>query len=124
MKSNSRTLMMDKYLVKTKRKHEITNEEDRKRVRTREEPLEKQAQISVTEKDKLPKADSEIVWRKLHGENLNCNYCRLLSKSEADSLLRECEETLTYNTGDLAKVNIFGRWLDIPRQQVYLYDVS
>ena len=59
-----------------------------------------------------------LKWQKLQAENLSCDYVILYSKKEADNLLQLCEKELIYNTGDLAKVQIFGKWLDIPRKQV------
>ncbi|KAL4223357.1 Alpha-ketoglutarate-dependent dioxygenase alkB 2 [Mactra antiquata] len=57
-------------------------------------------------------------WRHLKGQNLNCDYCVFFSKSCADEIFKECEKLLTYNEGQLAKVNLFGKWHDIPRKQV------
>ncbi|XP_052832895.1 DNA oxidative demethylase ALKBH2 [Octopus bimaculoides] len=59
-----------------------------------------------------------LIWRKITAEKLDCDYLLLYSKSEADKLLRECEETLNYNSGRLAQVQVFGKWHDIPRKQI------
>ena len=70
----------------------------------------------------------EIDWTKLSAENLDCDYTVLFNKGEADELLRKCSELLEYNTGDLAKVKVFGKWHDIPRKQVcsriYLFHLA
>ncbi|GFR96800.1 DNA oxidative demethylase ALKBH2, partial [Elysia marginata] len=56
-------------------------------------------------------------WRVIKGENLKLRYSLLYSKAEARGLLTRCEEELSYNTGNLAKVKIFGKLIDIPRKQ-------
>lgn len=101
---------MDKYVIRTKRKSEQKEESPVKRNKTDSDSI-------ITERH-ITAAGTRIEWREIRNENLNCDYCRFLSRSEADSLLKECENSLTYNTGDLAKVHIYGKWLDIPRQQV------
>ena len=112
---------MDKFVIRTKRKCEPTEEPEKKKKKVENGSmiLDLTKQTETSESDTaldLPKL--KIRWREIRGENLNCDYCRFLSKSKADDLLRECEDTLTYNTGDLAKVHIYGKWLDIPRKQV------
>ena len=57
-------------------------------------------------------------WRIIKGENLKLRYSLLYSKADARNLLEKCEQELVYNTGDLAKVKIFGKLIDIPRKQV------
>ena len=66
-----------------------------------------------------PKVKDSLSWRKIRGENLNCDYCRLLSKDQADELLQTCEKSITFNTGRMAQVQMFGQWRDIPRKQVH-----
>ncbi|KAK7499079.1 hypothetical protein BaRGS_00009626 [Batillaria attramentaria] len=61
---------------------------------------------------------SQLPWKKLRAENLDLDYVRLYSKKEADDLLKELENALEYNTGHLARVQMFGKWIDIPRKQV------
>ncbi|PVD31190.1 hypothetical protein C0Q70_06602 [Pomacea canaliculata] len=57
-------------------------------------------------------------WTKIAGENLDCDYVKLYSKKEADDIFLACERSLIYNSGHLAKVQLFGKWVDIPRKQV------
>ena len=114
---------MDKFVTRTKRKCEPSEESDRKKMKAENGSmlLNSTTQTETAESDTaLDLPTLKIKWREIRGENLNCDYCRFLSKSKADDLLRECEDTLTYNTGDLAKVHIYGKWLDIPRKQVSL----
>ncbi|XP_046363603.2 DNA oxidative demethylase ALKBH2-like [Haliotis rufescens] len=61
---------------------------------------------------------SDLKWRKISGEKLDCDYLRLYSRREADELMSECERVIEYNSGHLARVQIFGKWHDIPRKQV------
>lgn len=58
-----------------------------------------------------------LSWRKFSGEGLDVDYCRLLPAAQADRALAELEKSVDYYTGDLAKVFVFGRWHQIPRQQ-------
>ncbi|KAI8480630.1 Alpha-ketoglutarate-dependent dioxygenase alkB 2 [Branchiostoma belcheri] len=60
--------------------------------------------------------------RKLRGENFNCDYTVLYRPSVASTLFQACEEEFVYNTGDLAQVQIFGKYRDIPRKQVAFGD--
>ncbi|KAI8487928.1 Alpha-ketoglutarate-dependent dioxygenase alkB 2 [Branchiostoma belcheri] len=60
--------------------------------------------------------------RKLRGENFNCDYTVLYRPSVASTLFQACEEEFVYNTGDLARVQIFGKYRDIPRKQVAFGD--
>ena len=111
---------MDKFVIRTKRKCEPTEESDRKKMEAENGSmiLDSTTQTETSEADTaldLPKL--KLKWREIRGENLNCDYCRFLSKSKADDLLRKCEDTLTYNTGDLAKVHIYGKWLDMPYRE-------
>jgi len=70
---------------------------------------------------KLRTFDS-IHWKRIQSENLNLDYCRLFEKQEADSILEQCEQELEYNTGQLARVHVFGKWHNIPRKQVAFGD--
>ncbi|XP_039267917.2 DNA oxidative demethylase ALKBH2-like [Styela clava] len=46
----------------------------------------------------------------------------LYSKNEADAIFREIEDTVEYNTGKLAKVQMYGKWINIPRKQTAFGD--
>ncbi|XP_072164440.1 LOW QUALITY PROTEIN: DNA oxidative demethylase ALKBH2-like [Diadema setosum] len=58
--------------------------------------------------------------RKILGENLNCDYMKVYEvvRNEADDLLKQCEDRLDYFTGDLARIQVYGKWHDIRRKQV------
>ncbi|VDI81515.1 alpha-ketoglutarate-dependent dioxygenase alkB homolog 2 [Mytilus galloprovincialis] len=95
---------MDAFVLRTKRKRDESERESE-------------------DKNKLAKLN-KLKWRKLSGENLDCDYIVLYSKEEADELLIKCAELLEYNTGQLAKVKVFGKWHDIPRKQVAYGDAG
>ncbi|KAE8752371.1 hypothetical protein FOCC_FOCC000843 [Frankliniella occidentalis] len=58
-----------------------------------------------------------LSWRKVSAEGLDVDYCRLLGRAQADRTLADLERELDYFTGELARVFVFGKWHDIPRQQ-------
>jgi alpha-ketoglutarate-dependent dioxygenase alkB family protein 2 len=111
-------MSLDKFVQRRKRKIEETDKGGEEIYKGGEEP------DKITRKLKLGDEEPsnitpELKWRKLTGENLNCDYVMLFTKDEADQLFRECSDILEYNTGHLAKVKVFGKWHDIPRKQVY-----
>uniref|UniRef100_A0A8C4WTV1 DNA oxidative demethylase ALKBH2 n=3 Tax=Eptatretus burgeri TaxID=7764 RepID=A0A8C4WTV1_EPTBU len=61
--------------------------------------------------------ENVLDWHFIRDVGLDCDYVRLYSKSLADDLLTACEEQIKYFSGDLARVCIFGKWHNIPRQQ-------
>ena len=101
--------------LKRKLGNDIDYENDSGEKKQKGEVKSDKTEASAEANDK-PK--SKVQWKEFRAENLDCDYCRLYSKENADRLLRECEEKLIYNTGDLTKVFICGKWQDIPRQQV------
>ncbi|KAL3856299.1 hypothetical protein ACJMK2_011069 [Sinanodonta woodiana] len=118
---------MDRFVRKRKAEEETAEsngvglELTKKRFKISEpDPVVQGASVNSEFKSEtgVPKLKCEIIWREIRAENLNCDYACLYSASEADDLLAKCETTLVYNTGHLAKVNIFGKWHDIPRKQV------
>ncbi|XP_041347022.1 DNA oxidative demethylase ALKBH2-like [Gigantopelta aegis] len=65
-----------------------------------------------------PHNRSNVKWETIRAENLACDMVAMYGKTEADALLEECEKTLTYNSGQLSKIRVFGKWHSIPRKQV------
>lgn len=61
---------------------------------------------------------SSLQWKKILMDNLDLDYTLLFPREVADGLVRVFEDELDYFTGDLAKIQIFGRWHNIPRKQV------
>lgn len=59
------------------------------------------------------------MWNKIIREGLDVEYNSFFfSIKEANELFEELENELVYFTGNLARVKVFGKWHDIPRQQV------
>lgn len=58
-------------------------------------------------------------WKPIRAEKLDLSYLtNFLSRSESRELFDKLEQEVTYFSGDLAKVRVFGKWHDLPRQQV------
>ena len=67
---------------------------------------------------------TDVGLNKLTAEKLDCDYGLIYSREEAEKLLKLCEDEISYFTGQLSKVFVFGKWHDIPRKQVSLLDIS
>lgn len=121
---------MDKFIIRKKKskypKAEAGSASSEKFQEGRDgedQPLTKRSRTDVTETTvldqripgKIPHIPEK---KKIHGENLDCDYMRLYSKNQADDLFQRCEESLEYFTGDLARIKVYGKWHDIPRKQV------
>ncbi|XP_006894959.1 PREDICTED: alpha-ketoglutarate-dependent dioxygenase alkB homolog 2 [Elephantulus edwardii] len=63
-------------------------------------------------------------WQHIRAEGLNCDYTVLFDRAEADEILRELEREVEYFTGALAKVQVFGKWHDVPRKQATYGDAG
>ncbi|XP_030847398.1 DNA oxidative demethylase ALKBH2 [Strongylocentrotus purpuratus] len=85
-----------------------------------DQPLTKRSRTDVTETTALDQRIPHHIpeKKKIHGENLDCDYMRLYPKKQADDLFQRCEESLEYFMGDLARIKVYGKWHDIPRKQV------
>ena len=64
------------------------------------------------------RAKTPLPFKEIQSDNLDCEYGLVYSREEALDLLQRCEEELSYFTGQLSKVFVFGKWHDIPRKQV------
>lgn len=116
---------MDKFIVR-KRRIDDQGEETKETIKCKIPKPDKEER-----RDEEPGEETEtddcatslevvkpLKWGEIRGDNLNLDYCLLFPKPQADRLLTECEKLLSYNQGQLARVNIFGKWHDIPRKQV------
>ncbi|XP_069788805.1 DNA oxidative demethylase ALKBH2 [Narcine bancroftii] len=65
-----------------------------------------------------PGRNVELSWKQIRDEGLNCDYTKLFPKPEADDVFLELEKVLEYFSGDFTKVQVFGKWHNIPRKQV------
>uniref|UniRef100_A0A023F802 DNA oxidative demethylase ALKBH2 n=2 Tax=Triatoma infestans TaxID=30076 RepID=A0A023F802_TRIIF len=67
--------------------------------------------------------EREIKWVDITGEQMKMRYAsNFLKKEMADELFDTLEREVQYFSGDLTKVRVFGKWRDIPRQQVAFGD--
>ncbi|XP_077165239.1 DNA oxidative demethylase ALKBH2 [Paroedura picta] len=57
-------------------------------------------------------------WREIRAEGLRCSYTVLFCRAQADALFRALEREVAYLPGELTRVQVFGKWHNIPRQQV------
>ncbi|XP_058137502.1 DNA oxidative demethylase ALKBH2 [Dasypus novemcinctus] len=63
-------------------------------------------------------------WRHIRAEGLDCDYTILFRRAEADEIFQELEREVEYFTGALAKVQVFGKWHNVPRKQVTYGDAG
>ena len=64
------------------------------------------------------KYKASLMWQKIRAENLDCDYVKVFGKREADKFFQDLDSTLTYFTGELAQIKIYGKRYEIPRKQV------
>ncbi|XP_066459954.1 DNA oxidative demethylase ALKBH2 [Eleutherodactylus coqui] len=62
--------------------------------------------------------EQTCTWKRIRAENLSCDYTSLFNKAEANEMLQRLEKDVVYFTGDLTKVQVYGKWHSIPRKQV------
>ncbi|PIK38879.1 putative alpha-ketoglutarate-dependent dioxygenase alkB-like 2 [Apostichopus japonicus] len=94
----------------------------RKRHRSGEDGLESKNKgkfAKMTQSTLMDRRSLEVRRRVFRAENLHCDYFNhFYSREEAKTLMRDCEESLEYFTGDLAIVKLYGKTIPIPRKQV------
>ncbi|XP_056384785.1 DNA oxidative demethylase ALKBH2 isoform X2 [Hyla sarda] len=73
------------------------------------------------EKDDLLQ-EQTYTWKRISAENLSCDYTSLFNKAEADDIFLQLEKAIVYFTGDLSKVQVYGKWHNVPRKQVTFGD--
>ena len=121
-----RHIMMSVDQHTTKRKstgknHDNPEESCKKRkIRTAVDPTTCHAKSGKAAVETRP----DLTWKKLSSDGLDLDYCAFLTKSEGDILFEQCEKELQYNKGHLARIRIFGKWVDIPRKQVLLITIN
>ncbi|GLV46209.1 nimA-like kinase [Carabus blaptoides fortunei] len=64
----------------------------------------------------------KVSWQKTTAEDLDIDYTILLREELATFLFEILEETIEYENPENTKVKIFGKWFNIPRQQVAFGD--
>nr|XP_056715162.1 DNA oxidative demethylase ALKBH2 [Euleptes europaea] len=114
---------MDKFLVRgalkltpEKRKHQ-PNEGDGDCTKEQKGTEEKRPRLPVALSDE-PCQGRATPWREIRAEGLNCHYTILFSRTEADRLFQELEKEIEYFEGEFTKLQVFGKWHNIPRKQV------
>ncbi|XP_068845672.1 DNA oxidative demethylase ALKBH2 isoform X1 [Capricornis sumatraensis] len=65
-----------------------------------------------------------LSWRRIQAEGLDCDYTVLFGKAEADEIFQELEKEVEYFTGALARVQVFGKWHNVPRKQATYGDTG
>ena len=81
---------------------------------------EKSSAESVKEAMFSVKTKNALEWKKITAENLDLDYCKVFDRTTTRQLFALCEKELEYNTGKTAQIQIFGKWINIPRKQVDL----
>ncbi|NXL91799.1 ALKB2 demethylase, partial [Alectura lathami] len=56
--------------------------------------------------------------QEIRAQGLSCEYRLLFSKAEADEIFQQLEKEVEYFEGEQTKLHVFGKWHNIPRQQV------
>ncbi|KAL1490971.1 hypothetical protein ABEB36_011638 [Hypothenemus hampei] len=72
----------------------------------------------------IVKNKNKIKWKKIQQENLSLDYVILFSSSLGKILFDELERLVEYYSGELTKVKIFGKYHQIPREQVAYGDTG
>lgn len=58
-------------------------------------------------------------WKQINNENLHLDYTKIFNGSLASKIFQRLESEITYFPEQFLKVNVFGKWHEIPRKQVY-----
>lgn len=134
-------VVMDRYVIKTKRKH-ACEESNNGRKTFKDDELSEKANNSTPEllnhnvsEEKANEVrsaspyenidlnfpsikSSSLDWQTIRKDNLDLQYTILFKNSIGRSLIAIFEKEFEYFTGNLARVKVFGKWCDIPRKQV------
>ncbi|XP_004379048.1 DNA oxidative demethylase ALKBH2 isoform X2 [Trichechus manatus latirostris] len=63
-------------------------------------------------------------WRHIRAQGLDCDYTVLFGRAEADEIFQQLEKEVEYFTGALTRVQVFGKWHDVPRKQATYGDAG
>ncbi|KAM6155741.1 DNA oxidative demethylase ALKBH2 [Rhynchocyon petersi] len=115
---------MDKFLVKGTLREKRNLEEE-------QDPTGKDPALLGREEENSRKRTrgasgegGEPCWQHIRAEGLNCDYTVLFARAEADEIFFELEKEVEYFTGTLARVQVFGKWHDVPRKQATYGDAG
>ena len=67
-------------------------------------------------KDPPPDEIKKIVWNTIYRDNLQIRHAVIFSTNVCDKYLNNLEKEITFLTGDMTKVKVFGKWHNIPRK--------
>nr|XP_022916098.1 DNA oxidative demethylase ALKBH2-like [Onthophagus taurus] len=67
-------------------------------------------------------SQQKVTWKKYSAEGLDLDYSLIFNKQLASDIFLKLEDSIQYYTGDLTKVKVFGKYHNIPRQQVAFGD--
>nr|XP_006640400.1 PREDICTED: DNA oxidative demethylase ALKBH2 [Lepisosteus oculatus]XP_015221734.1 PREDICTED: DNA oxidative demethylase ALKBH2 [Lepisosteus oculatus]XP_015221735.1 PREDICTED: DNA oxidative demethylase ALKBH2 [Lepisosteus oculatus]XP_015221736.1 PREDICTED: DNA oxidative demethylase ALKBH2 [Lepisosteus oculatus] len=115
---------MDRFVTRTKKRpatatavavathNELETTDERKRTRCAVSGDEEEYDCPSEGEFSAP-----LPWQKIEAEALDLDYTVLFSKAEADRLFKKLEEEIEYFSGEKAKVQVFGKFYNIPRKQ-------
>lgn len=77
----------------------------------------------ATKIKKIPAAFQQSI-RKIKSSNFDCDYGILYSPEEAWAIMQKCESLVEYLAGPCSKVQVFGKWHNVPRKHVAYGDTG
>ncbi|XP_006870565.1 PREDICTED: alpha-ketoglutarate-dependent dioxygenase alkB homolog 2 [Chrysochloris asiatica] len=125
---------MDKFLVKKAPRNRLGQGEEKSLGEGQDQAGEDPAQLGGEERSLRKRPRRDLVedgtdsagprWQHIRAEGLDCDYTVLYDRAEADEIFRELEKEVEYFTGALARVQVFGKWHDVPRKQATYGDAG
>ena len=123
--------MIESYFFKTEskcRKRKLNEEETKNECdHLKRTYISDSSTSQSTSKSKLSFLENivgkqDLQWKKITAENLNLDYVKLFTKTEADALFQEAEKVIRYNSN--SKVFVHGKWYKVPRKQTAYGDTG
>ncbi|MBN3304242.1 ALKB2 demethylase, partial [Amia calva] len=119
---------MDKFVTRTKKRTLGSSGRPEKDVGEKahqeEGGLQKKSKVLRDEEEEreesCPSADEfsdPLPWQKIEAEGLDLDYTVLFPRTQADRLFKQLEEEVEYFSGERAKVQVFGKFYNVPRKQ-------
>nr|XP_020450009.1 DNA oxidative demethylase ALKBH2 [Monopterus albus]XP_020450010.1 DNA oxidative demethylase ALKBH2 [Monopterus albus]XP_020450011.1 DNA oxidative demethylase ALKBH2 [Monopterus albus]XP_020450012.1 DNA oxidative demethylase ALKBH2 [Monopterus albus] len=118
---------MEKFVIRGQNRCSCTDDirtSPRKKTKLRIDEKMKEEEVDEDEDAALAEFSHPVPWQKIEAEGLDVDYALLFSKEEADRLFKQLEEEMVYSTGEEAKVQVFGKVYNIPRQQATYGDAG
>ena len=79
--------------------------------------FEVQKKVSKDGNDTISSESIKVEWTHFNKNDLNISHAVILTQKQCNDFFDRLESELEYFTGDLARVKVFGKCYDIPRQQ-------